>query len=70
MVSKKVLRMGAQKKPIQKTCEINIGQDSLDVDFLGATRQIDQIEIPLVYDNVQQYTTVTIFRWLLKKLNL
>ena len=50
--------MGAQKKTIQKTCEINIGQDSLDVDFLGATRQIDQIEIPLVYDKSNKRTTI------------
>ena len=28
MVSKKILRMGAQKIPIQKTYEINVGQDS------------------------------------------
>ena len=50
--------MGAQKKPIQKTYEINIGQDSLDVDFLGGTRQIDQIEIPLVYDKSNKSTTI------------
>ena len=58
MVSKKVLRMGAQKKPIQKTYEINIGQDSLDVDFLGVTRQIDQIEILLVYDKSNKRTRI------------
>ena len=41
MVSKKKqLRMGTQKTPIQKTC-INIGQDTLDIDFLGANRQFD-----------------------------
>ena len=41
MVSKKKqLRMGTQKTPIQKTC-INIGQDTLDIDFLGASRQFD-----------------------------
>ena len=39
-----MLRMGAQKPPIQKTYEINIGQDSLDIDFLGANRQFDCIE--------------------------
>ena len=39
-----MLRMGAQKSPIQKTYEINIGQDSLDIDFLGANRQFDWIE--------------------------
>ena len=45
MVTKKILRMGAQKTPIQKTYEINVGQDSLDIDVLGANRQFDQIEL-------------------------
>ena len=27
--------MGAQKTLIQKTYKINVGQDSLDIDFLG-----------------------------------
>ena len=29
MVSKKIFRMGAQKTPIQKPYEINVGQDSI-----------------------------------------
>ena len=29
--------MGAQNTPIQKTYEINIGQDSINIDFLGQT---------------------------------
>ena len=33
MVSKKILRMGTQKTPIQKSYIINIGQDTLDIDF-------------------------------------
>ena len=33
MVSKKVLRMGTQKTPIQKTYEVNVRQDSLDIPF-------------------------------------
>ena len=37
MVSKKILRMGAQKTPIQKTYEIQKGSDSLNVDFLEQT---------------------------------
>ena len=41
MVSKKILRMGAQKTPIQKTYEIQKGSDSLNVEFLGANRQFD-----------------------------
>ena len=35
MVSKRILRMGAQKIPTQKTYEINVDQDSLNIDFLG-----------------------------------
>ena len=35
MVSKKILRMEAQKTPLQKTYEISVGQDSLDIEFLG-----------------------------------
>ena len=38
MVSKTILRMGAQKKPIQKTYKINIGQDSLSIDFIASNR--------------------------------
>ena len=45
MVSKKILRMGAQKTPIQKTYEISKGQDSLNVEFLGSKRQFDWLEI-------------------------
>ena len=30
--------METQKTLIQKTYEINLGQDSLDIDFLGANR--------------------------------
>ena len=35
--------MGAQKTPIQKTYDTNVGQDSMDIDFLGANRQFDWI---------------------------
>ena len=35
--------MDAQKTPIQKTYDINVGQDSMDIDFLGANRQFDWI---------------------------
>ena len=33
MASKKILKMGAQKAPIQKTYEINIGAVSINTDF-------------------------------------
>ena len=38
MVSKKILRMGAEKTPTQKTYETNVGHDPLDIDFLGSQR--------------------------------
>ena len=50
MVSKKIIRMGAQKTLIQKTYEIKTGSDSLNVEFLGANRQFDWIEISIVND--------------------
>ena len=53
MASKKILRMGTQKAPIQ-----TIGQDSLDIDFLGANRQFDWIELSLVYDKSDKHTTI------------
>ena len=44
MVSKKILKMGTQKTPIEKTYGVNTGQDSLNTDFLGAIRQLDWIK--------------------------
>ena len=39
MISKKILRIGIQKIPIQKTYEISVGSDSLTVEFYDANRQ-------------------------------
>ena len=39
--------MGAQNTPIQNNYEINVGHDSLGVDFLGANKQFDWIELSL-----------------------
>ena len=58
MVSKKFIRIGTQKNPLQKTYEIKVGQDSRDIDFPGATRQFDWIELSLVYDKSDKHTTV------------
>ena len=58
MVSKKILRMGAQKTPIQKTYEINTSSDSLNVEFLGSNRQFDWIEIFIVPDKNDKHTTI------------
>ena len=58
MVSKKTLRIGAQKTPIQKTYEIQKGSDSINVDLLGANRQFDWIEIFIVPDKSDKHTTI------------
>ena len=33
---------------MQKTYEINIGHDTLEIDFLGVNRQFDWVELSLV----------------------
>ena len=58
MVSKKILRMGAQKTPIQKRHGIQKGSDSLNVEFLGANRQFDWIEISTVPAKSDKHTTI------------
>ena len=50
--------MGAQKTPMKKTYEINVGQDTFDIDFLGANRQFDWLELSLVYDKSDKHNTV------------
>ena len=57
MVSKIIIRMGAQKTPIQKTYEIKQGSDSLNVELLGANRQFDWIEILIVNDKSDKHTS-------------
>ena len=58
MVSKKIIRMGAQKTPIQKTYEIKQGSDSLNVEFLGANRQFGWLEISIVNDKNDKHSTI------------
>ena len=58
MASKKILRRGAQKTPIQKTYEIQKGSDSLNVEFLGANRQFDWMEISIVPEKNDKHTTI------------
>ena len=58
MVSKKILRVGTEKSPIKKSYEINVGTDSIDIDFLGSNRQSDWLEFSLVYDKSEQHTTI------------
>ena len=57
MVSKKKLRMGAQKTLIQKTYKIQKGSHSLSVEFLGANKHFDWIEISIVPDKSDKHTT-------------
>ena len=49
MVSKKILRMGGQKTSAQKT---------LDIDFLGLQRQVDWLELSIVYDKSDKHTII------------
>ena len=58
MVSKKIIRMGAQETPIQKTYEIKQGSDSLNVEFLGENRQFDSLEISIVNDKSDKHSTI------------
>ena len=58
MVSKKIIRMGVQKTPIQKTYEIKTGSDSLNVKFLGANRQFDWLEISIANNKSDKHTRI------------
>ena len=58
MVSKKIIRMGAQKTLIQKTYKFKEGSDLLNVEFLGANRQCDWIEISIVPDTSNKHTSI------------
>ena len=57
-MSKKIIRMGAQKTPIQKTYGIKQGSDSLNVEFLGANRQFDLLEISIVNNKSDKHSTI------------
>ena len=50
--------MGAQKTPIQKTYENQKGSDFLNIEFLGAHRQFDWIEISIVPDKSDTHKTI------------
>ena len=56
VLSKKILKMGTQKILIQDTYKINVDQDSLDIDFLGANRQFDWARLSLVYNKSNKHT--------------
>ena len=48
--------MGVQKTSIQKTYEMYIRFDSINVDFLGSNTQFDWLEISLVNDKSDKHT--------------
>ena len=58
MLSKKILRRGAQNTPIRKTYKTSIGSDSISVEFLGCNIQIEWLEISLVYDKSDKHTAI------------
>ena len=58
IISKKILRMGVQNTPIQKTYENQKGSDSLNVELLGSNRQFDWIEISIIPDKSDKHTTI------------
>ena len=58
MVFRNILRMRARKTPIQKTCEINVGTDSINNVFLGANRQFDRIELSFACNKNDKHKTI------------
>ena len=58
MVFKNILWVRAQKSPIQKSYEINVGADTLEIDFLRSNRQFDWLEFSLMYDKSDQHATI------------
>ena len=46
-----MLRMQVQNTPLQKSYELNVGVQTFSVEFRGANRQFDWLEIPLFYDD-------------------
>ena len=47
--------MGIQKAPYQKTYELQTGSQEFTVDFKGCERQLDWLEISLVYDKSDKH---------------
>lgn len=58
LISTKMLRTGVEKTPLQKTYEMQIGSIRFDIDFPGASRQFDWVEISLVYDKSDKHTKI------------
>ena len=50
ILSSKILLMGIQKTPYQKTYELQVGLQEFPLDFKGCEGQFDWTEISSVYD--------------------
>ena len=55
MLSKNILTMRIQKSPMQKTYEMSIRNNSMNVEFIRANRQLDWLEILLIYDKSEEH---------------
>ena len=58
LYSARTLRMGVQKTPYQKTYEIQAGSQDFTVDFQGANRRFDWIEISLAHNKSDKHLTI------------
>ena len=56
--SKRVLRTGIKPSPYQKSYEVNVGTQSVVVEFKGVNKQFSFLEISLVYDKSEQHNSV------------
>ena len=58
--SKKALRTAVQLSPYQQSFEVNIGTQTINVNFQGANRQFALLEISPIYDKSDQHQTIYI----------
>ena len=58
MLSSKVLRMGIQKTPYQKTYKLQAGPQEFTVEFKVCDRQFDWLEISLLYNKSDKHLTI------------
>ena len=56
--SKRVLRIGIKPSPYQKSYEVNVGTQSVVVEFKGVNKQFSFLEISLIYDKSGQHNSV------------
>ena len=58
MRARGALRTGVLLDPYQQNFEVNKGIQSITIDFKGLNRQIEWLEISLVYDKSNQHLTI------------